>query len=1289
MALDNPSYFTLPGTSKSKSSFSLLKKKTSSPSKASQRSNSVNSLTAHSPSKKLTRSQSATSDVENHLLCLGNPRPSDIDPSMKYVHRRSNSVSQSQQRSSLSSANEKFAEVDMVHLTGDDDGEVFLSSFSDVKYYNVPSKSRFLGPNKRRHSIGGYLHKDSQQLSAPSGGAEHKTESARRRSSCSKCHSECSSSNTSGARCGDLMDITVLSCGQSDTASLWVRYLSSCFQQIAKEQNRPPFKLLNLCVEDILSGLSSIHEQERCAKSRLQVWVLCPKYLARLQESQGHGLNCLNTVMRQANVLALLLGVSEETINTHHKNTLFHYDHWKRLTVKDQDPTFVGDVLGISMDILSRSWQNQADSEKAHFSLIPKKIKVGQSKVIILMNEPLEAEDHIKVSVDKNGHRLEVVGVKRRNPYTLQFAMPATCLQISILVTVYVEKNGEPMGHKLVKCESRMRELDQLLKTAESPLQFLCQTLGVSPGDRDQIDNVLVTALQKNMPPHFNLLQPHGLRHHYSSEEFPTLLHFAAKFGLEKLCWTLLECPGGEQSSQLRNVAHLTPSDMADRFGHHKLADALKGHLQMTELTSMYTYLKGISNQQGFNDSNYLIPRPLHESYIVPPSPRPVLSPLTPSSPFYTNLPSYQVPPSPIRVSAPQEFPSFPSYMDNYKIPAGGVARPFSPSASPTEKEHPSIPHLTPFGAYLEMQANQSFGVSSANHLRPNLKLEHHEDHDRHVHDKFSTFGKSEDNVTTPCSPMSPLSDTLSHSSFVSHWTPSPSVKSSGVQEELIEIINDFKNNVLTISEVENLVENWRSRNDVQQSFIEKQEQLNEMRKEYDRIQQTFKDHLKRPTPFERIRKFFSRSKSKHSTENVNKAVPSEGGSAVTRPISSLSINSSSSTSSTGRISTGSGTSLGDSGTHSDHDDRKTNENQKSLLPPSNHHFYSDIPFIPKPNLTKTLSMDEYKHMEKRALCNSCHDYSNVRPPLLRGNSYQEDAIAEEDTGNDVAVVEIHNKMDETQGKGDSKCNSKSGEGSKTNEQVNITPQPPVEIKIHEAAEAKKGNTTHVIPVSVEMSHDIKHKVNNSVSEDLNKATNKENARLDNVNIKCSDNEDLKPIVNSREFEKINVQCNGKNRDAFVIDTHKKENSKQEEDKLNEIVKTDLETNESNESLTDVKTVIDKFNQTEIKVNKVHELANLFEHVEDLNKSNKAQPEDLDNSFEKEFKNSCKEIKNIARNSLIKNVCDDFELNKELEPLRRFDSESTLQLSDVETETCQHYDVSNYVNIGTCRTTNL
>lgn len=85
--------------------------------------------------------------------------------------------------------------------------------------------------------------------------------------------------------------------------------------------------------------------------------------------------------------------------------------------------------------------------------------------------------------------------------------------------------------------------------------------------------------------------------------------------------------------------------------------------------------------------------------------------------------------------------------------------------------------------------------------------------------------------------------------------------KNSGPQDELLEIINDFKNNVFTISEVERLVETWRNRNDVQQSFKDKQRQLNAMRDEYERIQKRIKEETKMPTPFDRIRKFFGKGK--------------------------------------------------------------------------------------------------------------------------------------------------------------------------------------------------------------------------------------------------------------------------------------------------------------------------------------------------------------------------------------------------------------------------------------------
>lgn len=111
---------------------------------------------------------------------------------------------------------------------------------------------------------------------------------------------------------------------------------------------------------------------------------------------------------------------------------------------------------------------------------------------------------------------------------------------MSVLVNIIVEKNGQSLGQRSVKCESRMRELDQLIRSLDNPLNFLCQvrrfavygirlmrhvelncyffflkTFGLNPADREQLDIFLVTAYVKNVPPNFHLLQPAGSRYQY------------------------------------------------------------------------------------------------------------------------------------------------------------------------------------------------------------------------------------------------------------------------------------------------------------------------------------------------------------------------------------------------------------------------------------------------------------------------------------------------------------------------------------------------------------------------------------------------------------------------------------------------------------------------------------------------------------------------------------------------------------------------------------------------------
>lgn len=129
--------------------------------------------------------------------------------------------------------------------------------------------------------------------------------------------------------------------------------------------------------------------------------------------------------------------------------------------------------------------------------------------------------------------------------------------------------------------------------------------------------------------------------------------------------------------------------------------------------------------------------------------------------------------------------------------------------------------------------------------------------------DIFLYSPTEESKTFTIDTPTSDISQLNLNTKDIRHSGSVKSSKDATGQEELAEIINDFKNNVFTISEVEKLVMEWRNRNETQQSLKEKQEQLNKMREEYDKIQQKIKDKLKRPTPFERVKKMFSKSKSK------------------------------------------------------------------------------------------------------------------------------------------------------------------------------------------------------------------------------------------------------------------------------------------------------------------------------------------------------------------------------------------------------------------------------------------
>jgi phosphoinositide 3-kinase adapter protein 1 len=272
--------------------------------------------------------------------------------------------------------------------------------------------------------------------------------------------------------------------------------------------------------------------------------------------------------------------------------------------VHDNDQSFVSNFLGIAQDILGRALRqrplatdatvHQASCNKNglsmivggknhdNFTVIPKKMKIGQNKATVMLTEPLDREDFIKIRIEKIGQMIDITNIKRRNPYTVHFTVPESCMEISMMVGVRVFKNNVDLGVRPIKCESRLRELEQILKNAEAPFEFMCQSLGISSTDTDKLDFYLVQSFQKNIPPNFHLLSSHDhsnemkIHREASSEEYPTLLHFSARFGLEQLGLLLLECPGAEMACELRNASGKLPADIADLYGHSKLSSSLR-----------------------------------------------------------------------------------------------------------------------------------------------------------------------------------------------------------------------------------------------------------------------------------------------------------------------------------------------------------------------------------------------------------------------------------------------------------------------------------------------------------------------------------------------------------------------------------------------------------------------------------------------------------------------------------------------------------------------------------------
>ncbi|XP_055847418.1 phosphoinositide 3-kinase adapter protein 1 isoform X2 [Episyrphus balteatus] len=779
-------------------------------------------------------------------------------------------------------------------------------------------------------------------------------------------------------------DILIITAKHSERAILRANFLKNHFDKITKQRGRKPFNFLHVKIDD---GPFSEDLARKYQDAALQIVILCPALLAT---SHSFLQSQLSAILKIEKVLAILLDVSEEKCLEFHKSALPSFRKWRRCVIRDNDQSQIGNILGIATDILGRALcqrppcqdmntsQTKSFSSSEGFTVLPRKVKIGQNKVVAMLNEPLDKDDVLKIMIEKSGELIEVRNFKRRNPFTIQFTIPESCMEISTMVEIRIEKNEKTIGSRPIKCESRLRELEQLLRTEDSPIEFMCHSLGIGLTERDSLDLHLLQCFQKNMPPNFHLLTgPFDKQNHFltiresSPEEYPTLLHFAARFGLDRLCIQLMECPGGDTACGVRNCVGKTPAELADLEGFHKLAQSINSFSEFHELTTMYHYFKGIQGD-GANTKNKVmieakagVESPKKQTVSRQKSHESKESAAAQAE--YMDMSSgsdRDNSPCPAQASGTTMAVSNLNYVsveteDDNLQSSGEMTKNFDQMKIITEAEvttnelkiseppyyqseeknkrnviHP-LKHY-PVPEKLSQDVPDNCNASMLDYmLQPsNIPVQTVEDDGNYL---FQPSNKPVELEKLPLEEMHQSRMNLNKMGSTSKLgtlkrTGSDASSNKGnADDELVEIMNDFKNNVLSIRDVEQLVEKWKHRNDVKQSFKEKQEQIELLRQEYERIQVQIKSNMKRETPFEKIKKLFSRHKT--PVHKVTIESPDETKSSIAssfqssqRPISTLSLQSVSSSSSSGRLSTGSacsGASLGDSGTHSDHEERR------------------------------------------------------------------------------------------------------------------------------------------------------------------------------------------------------------------------------------------------------------------------------------------------------------------------------------------------------------------------------
>ncbi|XP_051285063.1 B-cell scaffold protein with ankyrin repeats-like [Dicentrarchus labrax] len=369
-------------------------------------------------------------------------------------------------------------------------------------------------------------------------------------------------------------------------AEQWATYLQSVFTG--------PISEAGICCYDIATVSSRRDDFLRLAQYTCKLLILSKGMLEGLCQMRRFFL--ARVLSPAAHVVVLLCGV--ESLTPLLKLVPLNGDECLQISSEQDAHEYLSTVTDIVRKGVSASKANVnsltrkpsgseqkaeqsqsagAQSFRSSIVVVPSRVSCGSSMevFILLKNETAGSDAEVEFTGENQMLRVKPV---RWNDRILCVSAPDFPAG-NVRVTLY--SNGVPLSKAQLQYYSNMEEITCLLARAADPVDFMCQALQESSVEK--LDQKLSSMLLEGMPTGgFRGLQCENTpERELHRAHVPSLLHFAAQYGLKSVSSLLLQCPGAGRALHTVNHHGQTPTEIAKSHGHTELHILLKETLNM------------------------------------------------------------------------------------------------------------------------------------------------------------------------------------------------------------------------------------------------------------------------------------------------------------------------------------------------------------------------------------------------------------------------------------------------------------------------------------------------------------------------------------------------------------------------------------------------------------------------------------------------------------------------------------------------------------------------------------